>query len=228
MAIRKIIRIDEDKCTGCGLCVEACAEGAIQIVDGKAKLVSETYCDGLGACIGKCPNDAITIEEREAEPFDRRKAEEHARHMREARDTQSASVCPGTAIRTFGATSSALQNWPVKLRLVPLVAPYLQNADILLVADCVPFALADFHRALLPGKVLLVGCPKLDDTDFHTTKLTEIFRNCSIRSMTVARMEVPCCRGLTRIAELAIRQSDKDISINETIVSIRGEIIRDS
>jgi Pyruvate/2-oxoacid:ferredoxin oxidoreductase delta subunit len=232
---RKIVRIDERKCNGCGQCAIACAEGAIRIADGKARLVSETYCDGLGACLAKCPEDAISIEEREAAEFD-------AKAVEAARGAPAASapvphVCPGTAMRQLKPHGSAvtevvspageseLRHWPVQLKLVSPTAPFLKGADLLLAADCVPFALADFHSKFLRGRSVIIGCPKLDDTAFYTEKLTEIFKRSGIRSVTVLHMEVPCCFGLQRIAEAALEASGNRIPIRDVTVSIEGKIL---
>ncbi|MCL6519223.1 MAG: 4Fe-4S binding protein [Armatimonadetes bacterium] len=247
--VRKIIKIDEEKCNGCGLCVDACAEGAIKIIEGKARLVSESYCDGLGACIGKCPQGAITIEEREADSFDEHKAKEWVAQQLtiqksgtgfqtpETRNNgQLPCGCPGTNVQILTPTTtseseqgdvalSSLGNWPVQLRLVPSNAPYFQGANVLLAADCVPFAYSAFHRKMLHGKVLIIGCPKLDDAPYYIEKLTEILAYSDIKSLTVARMEVPCCSGLTRIAQMAVAASGKEIPIKEIIISIRGEEI---
>jgi Pyruvate/2-oxoacid:ferredoxin oxidoreductase delta subunit len=247
--LRKIVQIDEEKCDGCGLCADACAEGAIQVVDGKARLVSDTYCDGLGACIGECPSDAITIIEREAAEFD----EEAVQHRMDNLTTGGAAEaadpsrkedalpcgCPGSMvseIRTGEAAGggermvemedvpSQLRNWPVQLRLVPVNAPYLQGANLLLAADCVPFSLADFHRRMLEGKILLIGCPKLDDAAFYLEKLTAILMENDIRSLAVAYMEVPCCFGLVNLARQALEESGKDIPFSTIKVGIRGEL----
>lgn len=236
MAVRNIVKIDEEKCNGCGLCVEACAEGAIEIVNGKARLVSDIYCDGLGACIGECPQGAITIEVREAEEFDAAEAHRRMEHMASGRKqsrSESHFTCPGSAVRTIdratpqtatsgASTPSALGNWPIQLRLVPPIAPYFEEADLLLAADCVPFAYADFHR-ILEGKVLLIGCPKLDDAEFYVEKLAGIIGRNSIRTVSVLRMEVPCCRGLMLIASRAIERSGKDIPLTELVIPIGGE-----
>lgn len=237
MAARKIITIDEEKCNGCGQCVDACAEGAIQLVDGKARLVSETYCDGLGACIGECPQGAITIEEREAAPFDEKAAKEHMEQR--AQQEKMACGCPGSMAQsierpTTGAScdaskamSSELTNWPVQLKLAPPGAPYFEDADLLLVADCVPFALADFHPRLLRGKPVVIGCPKLDDPEYYVGKLAEILRASSIRSLTVVHMEVPCCSALVRIAEAAVEASGKEVPLRDMTIGIRGEVMAD-
>lgn len=246
---RKIIKIDEAKCNGCGLCVPACAEGAITIVDGKARLVSDVYCDGLGACLGHCPQNALTIEEREAEAFDAAVVArtqrsggppEHEHHPAPiTQPAPPAHACPGTFSRFFdepadkdpGRTSdesahqpSALRNWPVQLRLAPIQAPYFDAARLLIAADCVPFALAGFHRELLEGQVLLIGCPKLDDAQAYHRKLTEIFRQNDIAEIEVAHMEVPCCHGLVRLVQSALADSGKDIPLRLTQVGIRGQL----
>jgi NAD-dependent dihydropyrimidine dehydrogenase PreA subunit len=205
---RKIVRIDEDKCDGCGLCIPSCAEGALQIIDGKARLVADKYCDSLGACLSECPRGAINIEEREAEPFDEEAAKQHA-----AAQEQRAAASP-----------SYLVHWPVQLTLVPPKAPFLQGADVLLAADCTAFSYGGFHQNFLRGHALMVACPKLDNYEAHLAKLTEILRQSDIHSLTVLRMEVPCCAGLTRMAMQAILSSNKDIPFKETVISPRGEI----
>lgn len=237
--VRKIVKIDEDKCTGCGLCVPSCEEGAIEIVDGKARIVSEVYCDGLGACLGECPEDAISIEERDAAPFDEAAAFRHVAAKKEEKPDLP-SGCPGTLARELkrgpetapctsdaGPVRSELRNWPVQLKLAPTNAPCFQGADLLLAADCVPFALADFHRSLLREKPVVIGCPKLDDPDFYVEKLTDLIRQSSVRSITLVHMEVPCCSGLVRIAETAIAASGTDVPMNNVTVGIQGEIIAD-
>ncbi len=222
---RKIIAIDEEKCDGCGQCVPSCKEGALAVVGGKLKLVSEAFCDGLGACLGECPRDAIRVEEREADDFDQSAVE---RHLAATADPKLAVLpvlgqghaghghghsCPGSAHRTMApaapsargqetASASQLRHWPVQLMLVSPQAAFLKGADVLLCADCVPFAYPDFHSKLLAGKALLVGCPKLDDLPFYAEKLGAIFAAAQPRSVTVARMEVPCCGG---IAQAAVR-----------------------
>jgi len=246
--IRKIIHIDEDKCNGCGLCVPSCAEGAIAIINGKAKLVKDQYCDGLGACLGECPQGALSIIEREAEDFDEEAAMEHVRRTRESvrpavhhhGHGHHEGGCPGSRMRVLsrqcetvpeeaGAGDIAfslkpqLQQWPVQLSLVPVKAPYFENADLLITSDCVPFAYPDYHPKLLKGKKVVVGCPKLDDIDFYTEKLTAILKSNSIQSVTVAFMEVPCCSGIVYAAEQAIRSSGKNIPLRKVLITIEGK-----
>lgn len=233
-AKRKIIKIDEEKCTGCGQCVTACAEGAIAIVDGKAKLVSETYCDGLGACIGDCPEGALTIEERDAEEFDEYAAMKHVAAQKKD-NAACAFTCPGTLAQSLdkpdqaddeddAVVPSQLGNWPVQLHLVPPTAPYLKNADLLLVADCVPFAMGDFHTRFLRKRPLVVGCPKLDDASFYVKKLTDIIQQADIRSLTVIHMEVPCCSGLRMIAEKAVAAAQRPVHMRDVTVSLNGDV----
>jgi len=235
--VRKIIRIDEEKCNGCGLCVPACAEGALQIIDGKAKLISETYCDGLGACLGECPQGAIIIEERAAEEFDEEATKLHLEEEKRAMEElpcgcssavvtqfekqESTGVVPGEAPNQ----QSMLSHWPVQLTLVPPTAPFLQGADLVLAADCVPFAYAGFHRDFLKNRSLLVACPKLDDFQAHLKKLTDILSHSSVKSLTVVHMEVPCCSGLVHMAKQAVQLSGNDIPLKEVTVSIKGDLI---
>jgi len=236
---RNIVRINEDPCNGCGQCALACAEAAIEIVDGKARLVSETYCDGLGACLGECPQGAITIEEREAQAFDPRAVEEHLRDSGQHahREQLLPCGCPGTASQTLArerrvqeprgaaAALSELGNWPVQLHLVPPAAPYLRGARLLIASDCVPFAFADFHRRFLPGRVLLVGCPKLDDAASYRDKLAQILHANGIESVEVAYMEVPCCYGMVQLVRQAISQSGRSIPLTLTKIAIRGQVL---
>jgi NAD-dependent dihydropyrimidine dehydrogenase PreA subunit len=243
--IRKIVQIDKDKCNGCGLCVPACAEGAIRIEGGKAVLSAENLCDGLGACLGDCPQDAISIIERDAEGFDEVAVEKHLKQTDHQSKTHSANHsgnaagsggCPGSRAISFdrpeiekrnsssNSHPSQLAQWPVQLHLVPVTAPYFQNADLLIAADCVPFSYPDFHRDFLSGKALVIGCPKLDDNSFYQEKLTQIFTQSSIKSITVLRMEVPCCGGIVMASRQALRDSGKSIPFREVVIGIRGEI----
>jgi NAD-dependent dihydropyrimidine dehydrogenase PreA subunit len=233
--LRKVVKIDEEKCNGCGACVPACAEGAIQIIDGKARLVSDKYCDGLGACLGECPQGAITIEEREAEVFDEEDAKHHLHASQQAKDALPCG-CPGATVTQFAGHErveaahvetvchhSMLRHWPVQLTLVPPAAPFLKGADLVLAADCVPFAYAGFHQDFLKEHALLVACPKLDDFQAHLSKLTEILRRSDVKSLTVVHMEVPCCSGLTYMAKQALRLSGKEIPLKEVTISIKGD-----
>ncbi len=225
MLKRKVINIDRDKCNGCGLCVSSCHEGAIQVIDGKARLVSETYCDGLGACLGHCPQDAITIEEREAAAFTGPAPARHHHHE---------GACPGSKIMNFAKhgrgltgtrpeSGSELGNWPIQISLVPPHAPYLNGSDLLIAADCVPFAYADFHSEILRGKVLLAGCPKLDDIDKYSGKIRAILKDNDIKSVTYAHMEVPCCSGLIGVIEEAIEASGKKVPFTKVVIGIKGD-----
>jgi len=302
MSIRKIIKIDEDKCNGCGVCIPNCPEGALQVIDGKARLVSDLFCDGLGACIGECPEDAIHVIEREAEAYNETRVlknivkqgknviKAHLKHLKEHNETELLAEaekylednnidnplekedasdklpcgCPGSKVMDlreenkdkdsicseplFDNSSSAgsgskmaqieellkqlkdekesrLQQWPVQITLVPPDAPYLSGADILIAADCVPFAYPGFHEDLLEGKILLVGCPKLDDAGFYLDKITEILKSNDIKSITVAHMEVPCCLGMLNIVNQAVKDSGKDIPVQSIEIGIKGKIL---
>jgi len=229
--IRKIIKIDEELCDGCGRCVPACAEGSIRIVDGKARLAAENLCDGLGACLGHCPQDAIHIEIREADAFDETAVE---KNMVKPAKAPAYGGCPSARLMSFDKPSptaattdapqaSALANWPVQLKLIPVTAPFLQGANLLLAADCAPFAYADFHRELLTGKVLLMGCPKLDDAPAYQDKLAAILTENPIRSLTVAHMEVPCCSGLVHLARQALASSGSNLELQTVCIGIKGE-----
>lgn len=252
--IREIVRIDEDKCNGCGECVPACAEGAIKIVDGKAKLIADNLCDGLGACLGSCPMDAIIVEKREADEFDEEAVEEHlANHSAEQTKPAPAPAggCPSAQVRSFspapgggcpsaramnigqtesgdneeaGTRRSQLRQWPIQMHLVPPTAPFLKGADLLLAADCAPFAHADFHKDLLKDKALLIGCPKLDDGQAYLEKLTAMLHQNDIKRLSVVHMEVPCCSGLLAIARQAIAASGKDVPLETVCVGIQGDI----
>ena len=260
---RQIIEIDENKCNGCGACIPNCPEGALQVIDGKARLVSDLFCDGLGACIGQCPQGAIRTVEREAEPYDERKVMEnivkqgtntiaaHLKHLKnhgemkllsEAMDylrernipvpaAVHAGGCPGSLARklhpaapgTPGGGASALRQWPIQLRLINPDAEYFDDADLLVSADCVAHAHGAFHRDLLAGKILIIFCPKLDqDLAAYVEKLARIFSQHRIKSITVARMEVPCCGGTVMVVKKALEQAGKDIPLKTVIVGIDG------
>jgi len=245
---RKIIEIDEDLCNGCGNCIITCAEGALHLVDGKAKLVSDVYCDGLGACLGECPTGALRIVEREAADFDEEAVEHRLATLKEAEvpavEASMPCGCPGTrlqifdrpqvgspageplaeALRAYGAPS-ALSHWPVQIRLVPPTAPFLRNADLLVAADCTPFAYANFHKDFLQGKVVMVGCPKLDDAQHYLEKFTEIFKTADISSLTIVFMEVPCCHGLPMIVKRASELSGKSIRTEHITIGVGGDIL---
>jgi NAD-dependent dihydropyrimidine dehydrogenase PreA subunit len=236
MALRNVVKIDEEQCNGCGLCVTACAEGAIQIIDGKAKLISESYCDGLGACIGECPENAITVEKREATEFDEEAAKAHLAKQKTGQ-MQTDFVCPGIVAKELRAKDEApssgtpevrsqLRHWPVQLKLVSPTAPYFADADLLLVADCVPFAMGDFHSKFLKGHGIVVGCPKLDDAEFYIEKLAAILQGNKLSSLTVVHMEVPCCFGLTHIAREAVARSGVGMSFEDVTVDLQGNVGR--
>lgn len=235
MVLRNIVNIDEEKCDGCGKCVNACAEGAIQIIDGKAKLVSEVYCDGLGACIGHCPQNAITVERRDVSEFDEQAAKAHVAEKKAL--PELGFVCPGIMTRNLRdnaeknesesvSVASQLSHWPVQLKLVSPQASYFANADLLLVADCVAFAMGDFHNKFLKGHTIVIGCPKLDDSGYYIEKLAEILKMNRINSLTVIHMEVPCCSGLTSIAREAIIKNKEKISFEDITIDLKGNIIR--
>ncbi|MBT9154414.1 MAG: Electron transport complex subunit RsxB [Firmicutes bacterium] len=254
MALRKIIKIDEELCNGCGLCVPGCAEGALQIVDGKAKLVKEQYCDGLGACLGECPTGALIVEERESVEYDEVATNEwlksigrptvssahsaqEAKHHAPPHQPELPCGCPGTNLKTFGkrqteqpanvpasAGRSELTQWPIQLMLVPPSAPFLREADLLLAADCVPFAYPDFHRKMLKGRALLIACPKLDNAELYVDKLAQMIRQNDFRSITIAHMEVPCCFGLGRIVNEAVKRSGVKVPVMSINVGVEGEL----
>lgn len=263
--LREIVIIDENLCDGCGDCILTCDEGAIQIIDGIAKLVSENLCDGFGNCLGSCPQDAITIEKQEVDDFDETAVEKHlaALNAENQASSEKAPVeskaaptaafaqvqspagagggCPGSAMRHFnappvekadtagsGELPSTLGHWPVQLMLVPPTAPFLKGKELLLTADCCPFAYADFHRRYLAGKSLLIGCPKLDDLSFYQEKLTSVFRDSGCTGVTVMIMEVPCCGGLKSAAIEALKESGADIPMTEIVVGVQGDILRET
>jgi Fe-S-cluster-containing hydrogenase component 2 len=234
--LRKIIRIDGEKCDGCGDCVPACVEGALQIIDGKAKLVSETYCDGLGACLGECPQGAITIEERAAEEFNEEATKLHLMKKGPTEETLPCG-CPSATVTQFERQEtteaaaikvtnqpSMLGHWPVQLTLVPPTAPFLRGADVVLAADCVPFAYAGFHQDFIKDHAVLVACPKLDDYEAHLRKLADILSHSSLKSLTVVHMEVPCCAGLTYMVKQAMQSAGKSIPLREVTIGIKGDL----
>jgi|WetSurMetagenome_2_1015567.scaffolds.fasta_scaffold58878_2 ferredoxin len=302
---RKIVSIDDEKCTGCGQCIPNCPEGALQVIDGKARLVSDLFCDGLGACVGNCPEGAMTVMEREAEPYDEAKvmanivkagANTIAAHLKHLKDqsacdyyneavsylkqnniklpseaksqtpspkpqlacgcpgssvrelnpksaisnlqSETPSGCPGSAVRELGASDtrsidpsiprslSALRNWPIQLALIPVTAPYLKNADLLISADCVGSSHPNFHEELVAGRILIIACPKLDDAEAYKEKLTTIFDHNSPRSVLVAHMTVPCCFGLVQLVKQAIADSDKTIPFAEVTIDVDGKQVR--
>lgn len=238
-AKRKIVKINESKCNGCGLCVASCAEGALQIINGKAKLVSETYCDGLGACLCECPEAAITIEERNANEFNQEATEKHLHDMKKAervvhKEETLPCGCPGTAVRSFTPScegtksnvkaTSRLAQWPVQLALVPPTAPFLQGRDLVIAADCVSYAYGNFHEEFLKNKALVIACPKLDDTEFYLDKLTQMFKLSDINSVTVLHMEVPCCSGIVHLTKKALNDAGKKIPAKDITIGIKGDI----
>jgi len=269
---RQIIKIDEQKCNGCGLCVPNCPEGALQIIDGKARLISDLFCDGLGACLGECPEKAIKIEEREAEAYNEtivmgnivkqgaNTIKAHLKHLKdhneigllteainylkehnmtipELDEAHSPCGCPGSKMKVIERNTSnddnshinlqsELRQWPTQLQLLNPNAPYFQNANLLVCADCVPFAYPNFHNDLLKDKIVVMFCPKLDSTiDLYVEKLVNIFENNDIQSVTIARMEVPCCGGTESILRKALEMSEKDVSVDVKIINIDGTII---
>ena len=235
--LRKIINIDEEKCNGCGLCAAACHEGAIEMVDGKAKLVRENFCDGLGDCLPACPTGAITFEEREAPEYDEAAVKVHQRMQ----ELLGGGGCPGSSVAQFAGAKegpaeepespqstanpvSRLAQWPCQIKLVPIQAPFFDGAKLLIAADCTAFAYASLHEEFMKGKVTIIGCPKLDDVDY-TEKLTAIIRDNDIKSVTIVRMEVPCCGGLQRAAEIALQASGKFIPWQVVTISRDGRVL---
>jgi ferredoxin len=238
---RNIIEIDEEKCNGCGICVDACHEGAIELVNGKARLVSDTYCDGLGACLPQCPTGAIRMTEKEAAAYDEAAVQQRSAigslfpqvHVHE-----QGHQCPGSAARQMerkpvqqvkvplaaNEVASELTTWPVQIKLVNPRAPYFDQADILVAADCTAFAYAGFHQEFIRGRVTLIGCPKLDDNEFYTEKFTDILANNDIHSIHVVRMEVPCCGGIVSAVKQAMLASGKIVPYNEIVIGIDGTI----
>lgn len=273
--LREIIQIDEAKCTGCGDCVPGCPEGAIQVIDGKARLVSDLMCDGLGACLGHCPEGAITIEKREAEPYDERRVmanivkagantlRAHLRHLREHGQTNylrdaraylrengipeppeetdggTPAGCPGARQQAFvredeaagalaGKRPAQLRHWPIQMHLLSPTAPHYQKSDLLLAADCVAFSLGDFHKDFLAGKTLAIACPKLDEgQEAYVAKLRSLIDDAQINTLTVMIMQVPCCRGLLRLAQAAAEQASRKVPIKAVVVGLKGEILQE-
>ncbi len=239
---RKIIEIDEELCTGCGQCILSCAEGAIELVNGKAKVISDNLCDGLGACIGECPENALKIIERDAAEFDEKAVEEHLANIKERpvehEEKTMACGCSSTHIQMFVPSSaegsnhheshvphaSELSHWPVKINLVTPMSPFLKGADLLIAADCTSVAYAGFHKDFLKEKVVMIGCPKFDNVDAYVQKLADIFKHAGIKSITTLIMEVPCCAGMLMIVKKALDQSGKDIPVQEVIISTRGKV----
>jgi Pyruvate/2-oxoacid:ferredoxin oxidoreductase delta subunit len=240
---RKIIEIDQALCNGCGDCVTACEEGAIQIINGKAHVVNDIFCDGLGACMGECPVDALQIVEREAEAFSEAAVQEHLTQLAKVTPVfQPAGFgCPSARIQQFNplsaceaanipvaipAVQSALKQWPIQINLIPPTAPFLNQAELLIAADCVPAACPNFHEGFLRNRVLMLGCPKFDDAQAYIEKFTAIFRTATIKSITVVVMEVPCCSGLPIIVKKGLALSGRNIPLEEVIISIKeGKIL---
>ncbi len=246
---RKLIRIDEELCDGCGRCVPGCAEGALQIVDGKARLVAEKYCDGLGACLGECPTGALTVVEAQAEDFDPAAVKERLNEMGLPQPEHMPSPeslrlhpapqagCPGAALRAMSPCraaneprsqvreGSALTHWPVQIRLVPPQAPFLKNAHLLVTADCAAAAYAGLHRDFLPGRVILLGCPKFDDATAYVERFKDIFGQNEVASVTVLEMEVPCCSGLSRIVAQGLSQAGARIPLTRVVIGRDGSVL---
>lgn len=240
MAKRQIVKIDQEKCDGCGLCVPSCAEGAIVLVNGKAQLLADKYCDGLGACLGECPVGALTIEERETDEFvgpAPGAAGEHGQQEAQKGPTEPVQaektfVCPGSAMRQFTPTAtpeagaSALSHWPVKLRLVSPKAPFLKGAELLVAADCGPFAAGDFHARYLAGKAVVCGCPKFDDPEEAVAKLTAILQENEVKGITIVNMEVPCCQGLIEAVRRALQASGKRLPVSICTLGAQGQVVQ--
>ena len=249
--VRKIIEIDEELCDGCGNCVPSCAEGALQIVDGKARVIADIYCDGLGACLGECPMGALKILERKADEFDEEAVEKLLARQKQKEQTREAPVlsggCPSARLQSFASpesssapspcqeankpaafeeTESALSHWPVQIMLVPPTAPFLKGADLLVLADCVPVAFPTVHRDFLKGKAVMMGCPKFDDAQHYIEKFAQICKQSGIKSITAVVMEVPCCSGLPIIVKKGMELSGVQIPMEEVVISTRGQILQ--
>jgi Fe-S-cluster-containing hydrogenase component 2 len=241
-AIRKIIEIDEEKCDGCGNCVPSCAEGAIQIIDGKAKVIADKYCDGLGACLGDCPKGALKLIERQADEYDEKAVHARLDAQKSAADTAKFKGCPSHQVTTFpisplsgmgmatagSAGASALGHWPVQLRLIPATAPFLKDARLLITADCVPVAAPSFHSDYLKGKVVMLGCPKFDDPELYIDKLSDIFIRNNIREITMIVMEVPCCSKMKWIVERALEKSGESIPVHQVTIATTGQVLSET
>ena len=242
--IRKIIEIDEELCDGCGLCVPSCAEGSLEIIDGKAKVIADNLCDGLGACLGECPNNALRIIEREAEEFDEEAVEQYLAEKEANAPSEAkapAGGCPSAMAKTFptmtpcqsankpaaieGTQQSALGHWPIQIHLIPPTAPFLKNADLLVLADCVPVAFPSLHRDFLAGKTVMMGCPKLDEVQAYIDKFAQIFQANSIKRITAVVMEVPCCAGLPVIVQKGLKAANKHIPMEIAVISTRGALL---
>ena len=240
--IRKIIKIDEELCNGCGQCVPDCAEGSLQIIDGKARLVADKLCDGLGACLGSCPTGALQIIEREADEFDEEAVEHFLASMKkEAAPPQPMGGCPSARMQTLqpmspcqmanipGAqTGSALSHWPVQIRLIPASAPFLENCDLLVAADCTAVAYAGLQQDFLAGRVVMMGCPKFDDQQLYVDRFTEIFRTRTLKSLTILIMEVPCCHSMLQIIRQAYDAVKPELPIRQVVISTHGAIMGES
>jgi ferredoxin len=242
--VRNIIEIDEELCNGCGQCIITCAEGALELVEGKARLVAEKYCDGLGACLGECPTGALKVLQRDADDFDEEAVVERLDELKKAEappEQHMACGCPSAHLQTFArpemgqrtarsasdvSSPSALTHWPVQIHLVPPTAPFLKNASLLVAADCTAFAYASFHRDLLEDKVLMVGCPKFDDAQAYVEKFAQIFSVAAIKDITVVVMEVPCCAGLPLIVKKGMELAGKTVPLEKVVVSVQGQILR--
>jgi NAD-dependent dihydropyrimidine dehydrogenase PreA subunit len=242
-SLRKIIRIDEELCNGCGQCVPDCAEGSLVIIGGKARMVADKFCDGLGACLGACPTGALTIIEREADDFDEEAVEEYlASKEKQAQPEKAAGLpcgCPSSQLQTIVPQSScrtanapttqapgapsALSHWPIQIRLIPPHAPFLQNADLLVVADCTAVAVADFQQKYLEGKTVMMGCPKFDDAADYIERFAQIIATCNLKSLTILIMEVPCCSAMNVIIKKALQKAGKTVPVEQITISTRGE-----
>jgi len=237
--IRKIVNIDKEKCNGCSLCAKACHEGAIELIDGKAELISDEYCDGLGDCLPECPTGAITIVERESKAYDDELVKKRMEEKKKAEEDKMPCGCPGTAARKIERkiikasvkevksddTLSELMQWPVQLKLINANAPYLKNANLLVAADCTAYAYANFHRDFIKGHITVIGCPKLDDINYYKEKFVEIIKNNDLKSITVVRMEVPCCGGIVGAVKAAMLEAEVIVQYKEVIIGTDGSII---